>query len=111
MPRTNINVVQTTRAGVTLTTGTAGDVANGNTVANNGRVALLLKNTNASSTARVLTIAITEKVDGQSVAARTVSVPAGALVGVGPFDPSEYGGRLQLNVDNAELLILPIRIA
>jgi hypothetical protein len=110
MPRTNINVVQSTRAGVAIT-GTAADVANGNTIPNDGSVALLLKNTNASSTARVLTIHIAATIDGQAVTDRTVSVAAGAERIVGPFDPSTYGGRLKINGDNAELLITPIRIA
>lgn len=110
MARTAINVVQITRTGVSVAAGTAGDVANGNAVANDGGVALLLKNTNASSTARVLTIKIVETVDGVTVPSRTVSVAAGAQVAVGPFDPNIYGGRLQLNVDNAELTILPVRI-
>lgn len=110
MARTAITVVQSTRAGVSIAAGTAGDVVNGNAVANDGGTALIVKNTNASATARVLTIKIVETVDGVAVPARTVSVAAGALVLVGPFDPNIYGGRLQLNADNAELTILPVRI-
>lgn len=110
MARTNINVVQAVRTGVTLGSGTAADVANGNVVANDGSVALVVKNTNSGSTARVLTINVTAKIDGQAVTARTVSVPAAASWIVGPFDPNQYGGKLQLNGDNAEILITPIRI-
>lgn len=109
MARTDLAVTTITRTGVALT-GVAGDVVNGNAVANGGDVALVLKNTNASSTARVLTIKITQTVDGVTVPARTVSVAAGAQVAVGPFDPNVYGGRLLINADNAELLILPIRV-
>ena len=109
MARTALAVAQITRTGVALT-GTAGDVANGNVVSNDGGVALVLKNTNASSTARTLTIKIVETVDGQTVPARTVSVAAGAQIAVGPFDPSVYGGRMQINVDNAELTILPVHV-
>jgi hypothetical protein len=110
MPRTNIVVLQATRAGVTVS-GTAADVANGNTIASDGHIALLLRNTNSGSTARTLTIHVAATVDGLAVTDRTVTVPAGAEKLVGPFSPREYGGRLKINGDNAELLITPIRVA
>lgn len=109
MPRTNINVTKVTRTGVSIATGSAVDVANGNTIANDGKVAVLVKNT--GSTSHTLTIAIAEKVDGQTVPAKTWTVAASAQLAIGPFDPSVYGGRLQVNGDNAELTVLPVRIS
>lgn len=107
MARTVINPSKFARTGTALTP-VAGDVANGNAVPNDGSTGLVVKNTGASS--RVLTIAITETVDGQSVPARTVTLAAGATVGVGPFPTETYGARILLNADNAELTILPVRV-
>lgn len=108
MPRTNINAVQVTRVGIDLTTGSAVDVTNGNTIQNDGATVLVVKNTDTAS--HTLTINIVEKVDGQTVPAKTWTLAASAEKAVGPFDPAVYGGRLQVNGDNAGLKILPVRI-
>lgn len=107
MARTVINPAQFARTGTALTP-VAGDVANGNAIPNDGATGLVVKNTGASS--RVLTVTITEKVDGQTVPPKTVTIAAGATVGVGPFPQETYGARVLVNVDNAELTILPVRV-
>lgn len=107
MARTVLNPFQFARTGTPLTP-TAGDVANGNAIPNDGATGLVVKNTGASS--RTLTIVITEKVDGQTVPPKTATLAAGATQGFGPFPQDTYGARILLNVDNIELTILPVRV-
>lgn len=107
MARTNISVAQFDRTGVALTA-TAGDVTNGNSIPNDGSTGLVVTNTGATS--HTLTVAITKKVDGQGVTAKTWTLTAGAVLGIGPFPVDEYSAKLQVNADNAELTILPVRV-
>jgi hypothetical protein len=110
MPRTALAPVQATRAGTVLPAATAGDVVNGNSVANDGRIALIVKNTNGAATARTVTFAFTKTVDGQAVTARSETIPAGETQVFGPFPPTDYGTTLAVNADNAELTVQVIRI-
>lgn len=110
MPRTAIAVAQASRAGTTLPAATAGDATNGNSVANDGRVILIVKNTNASSTARTITFQTVRSVDGLTNPTRQESISAGETQVFGPFDPNDYGSTLAINVDNAELTVQVIRV-
>jgi len=110
MPRTNINATQASRAGTVLPAATAGDAVNGNSTANDGRVVLIVKNTNASSTARTITFATTVSVDGLTAPVRSESIPAGETQVFGPFSPNDYGTTLAYNVDNAELTVQALRV-
>lgn len=110
MARTAIVVNDSTKAGAILPAEPAADVANGNSVVNDGRVLLLLHNVNASSTARILTISLIGTIDGFAPAARTISVAASQYKIAGPFEIVNYGTSLALNGDNAELKITPLRI-
>ncbi|MEU9333142.1 hypothetical protein AB0D49_08250 [Streptomyces sp. NPDC048290] len=110
MPRTNIAAVQASRAGTVLPAATAGDVANGNSTANDGRVVLIVKNTNASSTARTISFQTTVSVDGLTAPVRSETIPAGETQIFGPFSPNDYGKTLAYNADNAELTINAIRV-
>lgn len=110
MPRTNIAATQATRSGTVLPAATAGDVANGNSTANDGRIVLIVKNTNASSTARTITFATVVSVDGLTAAVRSESIPAGETQVFGPFSPNDYGTTLGFNVDNAEVTVQILRV-
>ncbi|MFE9017296.1 hypothetical protein ACFYNL_01740 [Streptomyces sp. NPDC007808] len=57
-----------------------------------------------------MTFRIARKVDGFAVAPRTETVVVGERQLFGPFDIQEYGRQLQVDVDNAELKLTPIRI-
>lgn len=105
MPRVNVPVTTITRTGVAPATPVTGDATNNHTVNNNGRVVLLAKNTNAVSTARVVTIHVEEEVDGQAVSSRTYSLAAGASEYIGPFPVNEYGHDLLVDVAHAELVL------
>jgi hypothetical protein len=111
MARTDLTVNDITRAGIVDPTPVAADVANGNSVGNDGRIVLRVKNTNGSATTRTLTVALNVSVDGQAVTARSYPVAAGVTRWIGPFDTSNYGTSIALNGDNAELQITPFRIA
>jgi hypothetical protein len=110
MPRTALTVTQATRAGAVLPAATAGDVANGNSVANNGQVILIVKNTNASTTARTITFRLVRTVDGLTAPTRVESIPAGETQVFGPFDPTDYGPSLAIDPEHAEVTIQAIRV-
>lgn len=63
--------------------------AGGDTVQNNGAVFFRVKTTHTASIA--VTVSVFQQVDGQSVTARTVTVPANTGdVLIGPFPPAIY---------------------
>lgn len=103
MARTDVPLHQVTRAGAALSAAVAGDVANGHSFNNDGRVFLLLINTGA--TPRIATIHLTGTVDGQAPADRTITVAAGVTKIAGPFPPSQYGKTVTLEVAHAELTL------
>jgi hypothetical protein len=109
MPRTNVPVTTFTRAGVALVT-TTGDPVNNHQITNDGRVAIIVENT-GSTVARTVTFHLRAKVDGQTVQPRTETLAAGEKQGFGPFDVNAYGGKLLVDVDNAELKLTPIRLS
>lgn len=100
-----VPVTSITRAGVAPATPTAGDATNGHTVANDGNVFILAKNTNGASTARTITFAFSKHVDGQTVSPVTHSLAAGASLYLGPFSTPDYGADLAITVSHAELVL------
>lgn len=108
MPRTSITATQATRAGTTLPAATAGDTANGNSVQNDGRIALVVENTGAGS--HGITFHTARTVDGLTGPVRSETIPASARRLFGPFPPTDYGTTLNFNVANAELTVQAIRI-
>ncbi|MBN9393437.1 MAG: hypothetical protein J0I20_35730 [Chloroflexi bacterium] len=98
MARTARAVQQVTRSGLAATY-SAPDASNGETIPNDGKTILHIKNTNG--TPLTVTIATPGTVDGLAVADRTVTVPA--TTGdrfIGPFPTGTYNqpGNV-LNVD------------
>lgn len=108
MPRTALTVTQASRAGTTLPAATAGDATNGNSVQNDGRVVLIVKNTGATS--RDIVFATVRAVDGLAAPVRTEAIPASITQVFGPFPPGDYGDLLGINASNAELTIQAIRV-
>jgi len=86
------------------------DVTNGNTVPNDGKTWLLVRNTNAAT--RNLTVNYRNQVDGQTIPpiAYTIpATPAQVLVPLGPV--AFFGDSVSLTYTNgasADLKILPI---
>ncbi|MEU2484089.1 hypothetical protein ABZ593_05675 [Streptomyces sp. NPDC012617] len=108
MPRVAVPVTQSSRAGTVLPAATTGDAVNNHSVANDGRVILIVKNTGASS--RDITFLTTVSVDGLTAPSRIESVPAGETQLFGPFPVNDYGSTLKVDVAHAELTINAIRI-
>ncbi|MFD6360192.1 hypothetical protein ACFWFX_10095 [Streptomyces roseolus] len=108
MPRVAIPVTQSTRAGTVLPAATTGDAVNNHSVANDGRVILMVKNTGASS--RNVTFLTTRKVDDIATPGRVEAVPAGETQLFGPFPPTDYGTTLSVDVAHAELTLNAIRV-
>jgi hypothetical protein len=92
-----------------MTDAVPGDVVNGHTLPNDGRVGLIVRNTSLD-TAYNLTINLTRTVDGQPVTPRVVPVPANTSKAFGPFNPGDYGSAVALDVDNASLTLLAVRV-
>lgn len=109
MPRTNINATSPSKTGTTLPAATAVDVANGNSVINDGRVVVIATNSNVS-TPRNVVVTPTATVDGLTAAARTTPLPASSSMLLGPWEVSNYGEVLQISGDNAtDVKLQPIR--
>jgi len=108
MPRAEVPVTTFDRSGVVLVT-TTGDPVNNHTMVNDGRTGIIVKNT-GSTVDRTVTFRIQRTVDGFAVTPRTETLAVGEEQGFGPFDPQVYGSRLQIDVDNAELTLTPIRV-
>lgn len=108
MPRVALTVTQSTRAGTVLPAATAGDAVNNHSVANDGRVILIVNNTGASS--RNITFYTTVSVDGLTAPTRIESIPAGESQVFGPWPPNDYGTTLQVDVAHAELTINAVRV-
>jgi hypothetical protein len=102
MARTALPFGVITRTGLTPLTPTAGDVANGNSLLNDGETIFRLANS-GSTASRTLTITVPGSVDGQAVTAKTETLAQSAAKWFGPYPTGVYGGLLKLNVDNAEL--------
>lgn len=108
MPRVNVPVTTASRAGAVLAT-TTGDAVNGHVMINDGRTGIIVKNTGAT-VARTVTYRIAQTVDGQAVTPRTATLAVGEQKLFGPFDVNSYGGKLEIDVDNAELTLTPVRM-
>lgn len=109
MPRVAVPVTDITKAGVAPAAETNGDATNNHTVANDGRTVLLVRNANVASTARTLTVRLPGAVDGQAITPRTYSIPAASSRYIGPFNATDYGTSMQVDVDNAELKLSAYR--
>lgn len=93
MAATPIAINTITRAGLTPVSEVAGDPTNGNSVANNGSVWLEVSNSAGSS--GTVTVAIPGQVDGQTVPAKSYTIPATTgKKRLGPYPPSVYGDPL-----------------
>jgi hypothetical protein len=111
MARSAIPVYAITRAGIVAPTETTTDVANGNTLPNNGATWLAVRNSNGASTTRTLTVQVSTTVDGQAVTPRPYPVAAGVTRYIGPFPIATYGQNLLLNPDNAELRVIALTLS
>ncbi len=96
MPRVDLPLTEILRAGVAPGAEVVGDAANDHSFANDGRVFLLARNTDASS--RDVTIVTPGTVDEENVSDKIVAVPAGASRYIGPFPPSVYGGVVSVDI-------------
>lgn len=110
MPRVSVPVNALTTSGIAPAAEVNGDPVNNHAVANDGRTFVLVRNSNGAATARTLTIVVQGAVEGQGITPKTVSVPAAASRYLGPFNTTNFGSELQLNVDNAELKLSAYRI-
>lgn len=91
---TNITTTDITRTGVAAGAGTAG--ATDMTFNNDGHTVLRVVNTGVEKT---VTLAISRTVDGQTPAARTVTVPATTGdVFIGPFPVADYSPTMAFSL-------------
>ncbi len=110
MPRVALTVNEVTRTGLATPTAQNADVANGHSVANDGKVFVLVGNSAATAT-RTTTFQTPGTVDEQLVADRTVAVPISSSKYVGPFPPVQYGDTLNIDVDHADTRLTAFHLA
>jgi hypothetical protein len=86
-------------------------------VANDGAVVILVQNKD-SDDPHTLTVAIGQTIEGQTVAAKTYSIPKATMHVLGPFPPEVYNqrsglnaGKLVFQADDADLVVQLLRIA
>lgn len=118
MPRVEIPVQVLSRAGVEIGSGGAevtGDTTNQHFFNNSGSEFLVVRNSGGAE--YDVTIITGATVDGQAVADRVVSVPAGDHVLIGPFPETVYdqpsgteAGKCQVDVENVALMLQCIRM-
>lgn len=84
-----LSVVAVSRAGNNLTTGAQAAAVGGDSFANTGKEFLYVDNQH--SAAQTVTLTIQKVIDGQAFTNhRTVSVPAGQRMLIGPFSTADY---------------------
>lgn len=88
MARTQIPVTTITRTGIPPDGGTNANMTDGMYFANNGRVYVEIVSTDAAP--QTVEFSIPTEVDGQTVPAREVAVPAGATRKAGPWPTGTY---------------------
>lgn len=103
MAATTITATEVTRAGVAIPTGIATDATNGNVIANDGNVLLILDNTDTAS--HTVTFAIHGTVDGVASPGKTLTLAASATRVAGPFPTSVYGNALDITSTAATVTI------
>lgn len=108
MARGQIVAKASSSHGAKLNNETTGVPADGHYVVNSGKTKLLVRNSNGASTARTVTFLFSRTVDGQGVEDLAVAIPAGETWVFGPFDRNDYGSQLNIDVDNAELMLRAI---
>ena len=103
MARTEIVKQTTVRSGAALSLAVVDATAspNGMFYRSDGSELVVIKNADASP--HTMTVAIPVTVDGQTVAAKTVTIAAGATVVAGPYGPEyrQADGSVYLNFDAA----------
>jgi hypothetical protein len=77
------------RAGEELVASLASATGGGDSFVTTGKEFFVVKNGGGGSIN--VTFAVQSTVDGQSVASKVVAVAAGAIKGIGPFNPALYG--------------------
>jgi hypothetical protein len=100
MARTLIAFTDPSKVGTLLPAASAADVSNGNYIVNDGKILVIAKNANVSTT-RNVTVTPTATVDGLVPAARTSPIAASTSILLGPWDIGNYGTQLQISGDNA----------
>jgi hypothetical protein len=96
MPRVAVPVQRNFRSGTARidsggTSEVTGDASNGHYVVNDGSTVLWVRN--AGGTPRLVTLHFAAKVDGQTIAPRTVTVGANETYLIGPFPTRLYSQR------------------
>jgi len=92
-----LEVVAAARTGLDFIGDAVAASTGGDTFQNSGRQLLIVAN--GSDSSMDLTIATSATIDGQAVADRTISIPAGESRIIGPFQPGIYndtGGAVEL---------------
>ncbi|WP_242882580.1 hypothetical protein [Actinomadura litoris] len=89
------------KAGIEPAAEVDGDPTTGHVLANSGRTILIVRN--ADTQPHTLTLVTPGTVDGNSIADRTVPIPASTTRWFGRIDPAVYSSALAVDTDSAQL--------
>lgn len=104
MARTPIAPVAVTRAGAASMVAVAADVANGNSMVNNGTLKIGVTNTDGA-VVHNFSITPTRLDGGGNATPISTPIPANTTrpVWFGPYSTADYSSNLQINGDNASI--------
>ncbi|MFI6909658.1 hypothetical protein ACIBKY_50945 [Nonomuraea sp. NPDC050394] len=110
MARTDLTTVaEASMSGVDLTAGFTPAIADGHAVADNGRMLLVAKNTDAS--AKNLLFDIPILIEGQTVTDRSVTIPATTgLMMIGPFKPIYRQANGKFHIDYSAVTGVSVKL-
>lgn len=103
MAATPLTVNTISRGGITPVTEAAGDNTNGNSFPNNGLC--WLEATNGGGSAGTVTVTYPNKVDGQTVPAKSYSLAASAKSRIGPFPVALFGSTVVVTPSAATITL------
>jgi hypothetical protein len=108
MAATPIVVNTISRAGAAPVAEAAGDNTNGNSFPNNG--ATWIEATNGGGSAATLTVAYANKVDGQTVPAKSFPLAASAKTRIGPFPAALFGNTVVVTPSAASVTLVAYQL-
>lgn len=109
MPSTALTVQDAAQAGVTRQAEQNSDAVNGNYVPNTGQVIILARNSNGAATARYVRVQPSRTVAGQSAEPIQVNIAAGATALLGRYDRADFGPRIELIPEHADVKFFVFR--
>lgn len=112
MPLTALTVSTSSRFAASVlpaANGTAADIVNFNSFANDGNTIVLATNTDGSVT-RNVTVPVPVTTDSSTTTSKAYAIPISTTWILGPYPTSIYGSTVEIRGDNANLKFNVVRV-